>query len=225
MSRSCAGARAAIGGAMRLLPIMFLGACAVDAPTSQISAELSSQFEVVKPAHRDPAHWSDALCNDGSPFGFYVRPNPSSHIWVIYFEGGGFCDDYAHLCSDRKVQRPDMITGIPAVDGSFTTSPPAGGLVNTNPGLNDFADANIVYAHYCSSDFWAGNAALKVPTTADAWWFKGHRNVDSMIATLKGSYGLDDSLGDLRVLLAGGSSGGFAVHLNSARVESATGLV
>ncbi|HEU0032227.1 MAG TPA: pectin acetylesterase-family hydrolase [Kofleriaceae bacterium] len=205
----------------RALCSVLLTACAVDAQTTETESPvvLSSSFEAVKPALRD-TQWRDARCNDGTPFGFYVRRSPPSTDWVIYFEGGGFCDDNAHPCDQRAATRPELITTIPEADGTLTTLP-VGGLVSTDPAANDFAGANLVYAHYCSSDFWAGNTDGRIATTGGDWFGKGHRNVEAMLGMLAAQYGLDDADPATRVLVAGGSSGGFAVHLNASRVEAA----
>jgi len=179
-------------------------------------------FEEVKPAEREPDRFADARCNDGTAFDFRVRlaPHPSP-IWVVYLEGGFYCDDYSSPCSTR----PDNLKSTnPGTDASLANGDNQG-LFNPSATVNpDFDDKNEVYAHYCSSDFWAGATTSRLPSTGDptnGWYFSGHINVDAMIAILIERYGLDDSSPALRVLLTGSSAGAFGAHFNEARTGAA----
>ena len=180
------------------------------------------EVEIVKPAERDPSRWSDARCNDGTafPFGVSLAPTPS-RVWLIYLEGGVYCDDVSLACSQRML---DLTTSWAAADGSPAPGTLAG-LFRRNPATNpDFAGANLVFAHYCSSDFWAGATTDRRRTTGDptrGWYFSGHANVDAMLAILAERYGLDDADPTLRLLFSGGSAGAFGAHFNIARAAAA----
>jgi len=180
------------------------------------------QYEVVKPVGRDPTRFAQARCNDGTPFGFFVRlaPQPSPG-WLIYLQGGEMCDDYAKPCSARDGW---LTTTPPFADRAITTRPWSG-LFSTDPAVNpDFHAQNQVLAHYCSSDIWAGATTELRPSSGDpanGWYFSGHANVDAMLATLVERYGLDDTSDSLQVLFSGGSAGAFGAHLNASRVLSA----
>jgi hypothetical protein len=180
------------------------------------------EVEMVKPAAREPARFAEARCNDGTPFGFSVRLAPTpSPVWVIYLEGGVYCDDYSYQCSARQ---PALTTTPPAGDG-MVAQVALGGVFSTDPTLNpDFYDGNQVFAYYCSSDFWAGATAARRPSTGDAqngWYYSGHANVDAMIALLAERYGLDDRGQPIQLLFGGGSAGAFGSHFNVARVTAA----
>ena len=99
-----------------------------------------------------------ALCNDGSPGVFYIRPGQGSGVdkWVIWLEGGGGCTD-GESCAKRWCGR-----NIPTTAAKMSSKwAPAGiegtGIFDHPEGFtNDFADWNHVVAYYCSSDSWAG---------------------------------------------------------------------
>lgn len=174
------------------------------------------QAEMVKPAERDPARWSEARCNDGSPFGFSLQLSPSgqSTEWVIYLEGGAFCDDNALSCT-RRGQR---LSSTPGVADRAWLELSNTGLFNRSASQNPvFHDLNIAFAHYCSSDGWTGATTGKRPTQADpgGWYFSGRANVRAMIEILIERYGLDDANPQTRVLFAGSSSGGLGVEANA----------
>jgi len=45
-----------------------------------------------------PVHDADAVCNDGSPYGYYFRPSScGSDVWVLHLEGGFWCWDAGKL--------------------------------------------------------------------------------------------------------------------------------
>ncbi|MCC6998885.1 MAG: hypothetical protein IT370_30005 [Deltaproteobacteria bacterium] len=193
-----------------------------DAEAAADAAGPALRFEVVKPAERD-ARWAGARCNDGTPFAAYVRLNPASPIWVINFEGGVGCDDNALSCAQRLIDDPDLTTTIPVPDGTLVVGPGRGALSRDPVSNPDFAGANQVQAHYCSSDFWSGSTTTRRPTTGDpvrGWFFSGHSNAAALIELLRQRYGLDDSRPDLRVLLMGNSAGAHGAHFNARMVAT-----
>lgn len=182
----------------------------------------ATKFELVKPAERDPERFASARCNDGTAFPISVRLSPSgSHEWVIYLEGGVYCDDHSYPCSER----PPPLKSTQSDPDRTLVEPRHTGVFNGDPAANPtFASANHVWAHYCSSDFWTGATTERRPSSGDAargWYFSGHANVDAMLAMLQQRYGLDDREPDLKVLFGGGSAGAFGAHLNAARVATA----
>lgn len=192
----------------------------VDGATSPDAGNPGLLFEVVKPAERD-ARWAGARCNDGTAFAAYVRINPASPVWVISLEGGAFCDDDAVSCAQRLLDDPQLTTTIPMADGTLGPGP-GRGILSRDPVANpDFAAANHVRAHYCSSDFWTGTTTSRRPTTGDpgqGWFFSGRANVAALIEILKERYGLDDTRPGLRVLLAGDSAGAHGAHFTARMV-------
>ncbi|MEW6028292.1 MAG: pectin acetylesterase-family hydrolase [Chloroflexota bacterium] len=179
------------------------------------------QAEMVKPAERDAARWGAARCNDGSPFGFSLQLSPSgqSREWVIYLEGGGFCDDNALNCAARG----EKLSSTPNADDRSSVAIEQTGIFNRSASQNPtFYDANFVFAHYCSSDGWSGATAEKRPTQADpgGWYFSGRINARAMLEILIHRYGLDDADPQTRVLFAGSSAGGIGVEVNADTLAS-----
>lgn len=173
--------------------------------------------ELVKPAVRYPDRFATARCNDGSPFAFKVEKpkNTISNTWVIYLQGGAYCDDTSFLCKDRTT---DLITTLPGKDGQLTAIVANQGIFNHDPLINpNFYNVNKVYAHYCSSDVWTGATIEKRKTSGsvDGWYFSGKTNIDAMMAVLQTEYGLTDSNPETKVLFTGGSAGCFGVDANA----------
>jgi len=185
-------------------------------PATAAASHLAGQDagpQLVLPAAVDPARWGTALCNDGTPFGFMLEPSPDgSKNWVVYLEGGGFCDDFSKDCSERS-DRMSTTPGPEAIEDYYRTRGLA--LFSSSSGWNpSFYNANKVYAFYCSSDVWSGSTTERRPTTADpnGWYFSGRSNVRALFEVLKAVYGLDDAHAATRVLYAGGSAGGQGVQ-------------
>lgn len=202
-----------------LLVVVALSGC-VDEPQPNPDPDpdpSSPLFEVVKPAERDP-RWATARCNDGTSFAAFVRRNPASTTWVINLQGGVMCDDDAIVCSQRLLDDPALTTTIPLADRAVVLGPDRG-VLSRDPTINpDFADANHVLAHYCSSDFWTGTTTARRPTTGDpaqGWYFSGQANVHALIEILQDQYGLDAANPALRVLFAGNSAGAHGAHFNA----------
>src|SRR5256885_2759746 len=81
------------------------------------------RYEAVKPAARDP-RFAAARCNDGTPFSFVVRlASPRTDRWVIYLEGGVYCDDRSFACAGRD---PTLVTTLPFPDRAMGPIPITG---------------------------------------------------------------------------------------------------
>ncbi|MDO8452039.1 MAG: pectin acetylesterase-family hydrolase [bacterium] len=197
------------------------GVCMTDESGYDVSSCVASgKGEMVKPAERDPKRWATARCNDGTPFGFEVELSDSgSKDWVLYLQGGGFCDDDIIPCRERSEQlrsspKPQDKAGAPLAQEGIL-----GRTKATNP---TFAQANHVFAYYCSSDGWSGATASKHANSASqgGWYFSGRLNVAAMTELLKMSYGLDDTNKETTVLLTGGSAGGAGAMANADNLAS-----
>ena len=191
-----------------------------DLSSCQNTSLLETQVEMVKPAERDSSLFANARCNDGTPFGFEFRKSPSaSKNWVIYLEGGGMCEDNAKSC----VGRPSTHTSTSSQADRSIFESARGGIFSTDSSKNSqFHDANLVFAHYCSSDGWSGATAERRPVSADinGWYFSGKHNVRETVRILKQRYGLDDNDSSTKVLFAGGSAGGDGVYVNAEDVKN-----
>lgn len=72
--------------------------------------------------------------------------------------------------------------------------------------MNPWANANMVFVKYCSSDSWFGDAAAGPSTFGYA--FRGSRIVSTVVAALVANNGLGSSGAAERLLFAGCSAGG-----------------
>lgn len=167
--------------------------------------------EVIKPAVRDPARWSQARCNDGTPAGLLVRkPEAGSTTWVVKVAGGFFCEDEKVPCGGREARLTTTLKG----DDGAKVEIGRQGLFSLDAAQNPtFASANHVSLGYCSSDLWLGASTERQPTpaAADGWYFSGRHNFRAAIESLTAQMGLDDSNPDTSVLLVGHSAGGAGV--------------
>lgn len=182
----------------------------------------SSQAEVVKPGERN-SWWEAARCNDGTPFTYEVQLSPSgSSEWLVYLEGGGFCDDNAKSCASRDVGHSSTLrderTGRIVADREIIPLRKAGIFSADAQANPTFYDANKVFAEYCSSDAWSGATTERRPTEGDpqnGWYFSGRHNVRALFESLIALYGLDDGNNTTKVLFSGGSAGGGGVNINA----------
>jgi hypothetical protein len=154
----------------------------------------------------DLTNYPLAVCNDGSPSGYYFSPSPSgtSAVWIIHQEGGGWAFDEASAKS-RGLNLTSSIQWSPTYEmgGIFASSDPRLG------------DANLVYARYCTSDAWGGNiGASNVPF---GFHFRGHQVVSAIFSDLVATRGLGAEAGTA-VLYSGCSAGARGVLFNADRV-------
>lgn len=144
-----------------------------------------------------------AVCNDGSPGGYYSAASTTgSDLWVIYLQGGMWCWDQAS-CDARASDAAFEMSSthwpkVQEVGGVFSQSP-----------LNPWADANKVYLSYCSSDAWVGDVAASAATYNYA--FRGQRLIEATLTDLALNRGLT---GSAQVLFGGCSAGARGAMFN-----------
>lgn len=108
-----------------------------------------------------------AICNDGSPGVFYVRPGTGADAdkWVIHTQGGGSCTNYDD-CLERWCGQQGALPynankmSTDWNDDGVVDLPlyaKVGGMSSYAP-TNDFDDWTHVWMYYCSSDSWLGRA-------------------------------------------------------------------
>jgi hypothetical protein len=169
-----------------------------------------------------------AICNDGSPALFSIRPGfgAAQNRWVIFLDGGGSCLD-ATTCTARATDTPDLISSKTYQTNSFDTN---FGVISPDPTRNpDLYDATVVRIHYCSSDGWTGNKAgdpNKPGVIPDSWHWRGHEIIKAVVQTLKAHYNFNQAN---ELMFVGSSAGGTGVFTNlgwlSQNIQSSTRLV
>jgi hypothetical protein len=157
-----------------------------------------------------------AVCNDGSPAGFYFQPGSGSgvHVWVLHQEGGGNCYNAAS-CNQRAIQTPQLTSSK-----SWPSAIPfATGIFADDPAFSPtFYNANKVYMGYCSSDNWSGTRVGNGTTGLSAWNFLGHNVTQGIIEDLVAHFGMNTTSSE--ILFTGCSAGGKGVFANSDWVRS-----
>jgi hypothetical protein len=158
-----------------------------------------------------------AVCNDGSPAAFYLRPgrDPDRGKWILFFQGGAGCATDSD-CSTRWKEEHNLMTstGLP-------TRRQEPGLFSDDETENpDFARFTVVVIHYCSSDVYAGDTERRVD--GRMLQFRGHRIVDAVVEDLQdrsvvGSPTLREAT---EVIVAGTSAGGMGAHNNIDRLAA-----
>lgn len=177
-----------------------------------------------------------ALCNDGSPAIYYIRPapaeSPDADKWVVWLEGGGGCRD-ATSCGDRWCGRHPVYSAAKMSSRFAPESVEGRGIFDPGPAdgsiVNRFAGFNLVMAYYCSSDTWSGSKehvfAADENYPAYRLIFHGSHVVTALIESLKTAPTSDNGLAEMRsidqaslVVFAGTSGGGGGVRRNADRV-------
>ncbi|KAL9969046.1 hypothetical protein ACROYT_G021210 [Oculina patagonica] len=149
----------------------------------------------------------NVTCNDGTSAGYYLRKARGSKRWIVYLEGGEFCDSAAS-CDERYKNMKELMSSR-----HWSKTKEGNGILSTDPSENpSWWNANHVYIPYCSSDAWSGNASRW--ETGERFSFLGTRILEKVIKELmfKGLYHAK------HLLLAGSSAGGIGVILNLDRL-------
>lgn len=165
--------------------------------TSQLTACSGPQADCLHRVDIDLNTFPRATCSDGTPGVFYIREGSGADAdkWVIHLQGGGGCRDY-ESCQQRWCGQQGALPytankmssdwdgdGVP----DLLDHAQAGGMASTNPN-NNFATWTHVFAYYCSSDSWQGDAQDVTYTdgvdsfTLDA---RGHRILVAMRRMLR----------------------------------------
>ena len=162
-----------------------------------------------------------AVCLDGSPPGFYFRPSLSKHNnnkkWVIFFKGGGWCEDVKG-CFERSKTELGSSTKFPLYFG-------LGGPIDPNESNNPtFFSYNHVILWYCDGASFSGNNNNKEifvnnkTGTTSKLYFRGFRILNVLFdILLKPPYNLNMATD---VLLTGGSAGGLAAYLHADYIKN-----
>ncbi len=157
----------------------------------------------------DPRVYPTALCNDGTPAGYFpIAGAATTTTWVLFIDGGYACSSDAD-CAKRardlttSALLPSTMTGA----GITATS------VSANP---HFADANKVIIPYCTSDYSSGDIGPTGGTTN--FQFRGQAVLAAIVSELMQRYGLGGE--GQTVLLAGASAGGVSVLVNADRIAA-----
>jgi hypothetical protein len=153
-----------------------------------------------------------AVCNDGTAAAYYLRPNPSSSLWLFYLAGGAWCSS-PEDCEARweGAVYPNNDCRLPPgqqeqlcfmSNKDFPEECSKAGIFDASPN-NPLADANLVYLPYCSSDAFLGDRPAS-PTVP--WHFRGQHIIRGALQALVDTHGLG-AQEETTLLFGGGSAG------------------
>eukprot|EP00520_Triparma_pacifica_P015439 CAMPEP_0118656556 /NCGR_PEP_ID=MMETSP0785-20121206/13550_1 /TAXON_ID=91992 /ORGANISM="Bolidomonas pacifica, Strain CCMP 1866" /LENGTH=372 /DNA_ID=CAMNT_0006549419 /DNA_START=76 /DNA_END=1191 /DNA_ORIENTATION=- len=150
--------------------------------------------------------YPNALCNDGSPAGYYVsdttdKGEQGKGKFFIYLESGGWC--YDDISCKKRYENSFSLMSTTTIEDTKEV----GGIFDSHV-LEGYTK---VWVHYCTSDGHMGN--LTSPSSSD-FVFNGYSVVRSVVETLNSAYDINDRGG--RVVFGGASAGGRGgmVHLD-----------
>ena len=201
-----------MGVALRLMTM-----AASVAAVSASSAWNASHWELVLLTE---AAKTGAVCLDGSPGGYQIRPGkPGNDRWVVFHQGGGWCNS-DESCAARantalgSSNHPNQYSW-----GQAYSDPYEGSQLFVTP---PFDTATLVYALYCDGGSWAGNAVAPVmakPNTsapAQKVFYRGRPLLDALYENLLGA-GLSSAS---ELLFAGCSAGALTVYIHADYIAS-----
>ena len=195
------------------------GACTV----SPVAIDHDPDFVETAPqvVFVDNAVSPSAICNDGTPAVYFIRPGFGSAAsrWNIQLEGGSVCIDQ-ETCATRS---PALVSSATfrqyadaGADAGAIDRVLGSGILSAQVAQNpDFYDATSVFIHYCSSDYWSGHHvavgsfSMNDPAT---WNFLGRDVLAGVFADLTDNHGLAKAT---EVLLSGTSAGALGTFLTA----------
>jgi hypothetical protein len=130
------------------------------------------------------------VCFTGNQFSMFTR-NGSSNNLMIFLQGGGFCAP--NICEAVE-------TGIPFIPF---------GILSPNDPQNPVASYNVGYVPYCDGSMMSGDN--EVDSDGDGIndrFFKGLQNLSASLDVILQTYPSPE-----KIVLAGNSAGGYAVHI------------
>jgi hypothetical protein len=160
----------------------------------------------------DEATWG-SRCGDGSPYAFQIRLAPAgepAENVVVFLQGGGVC-----------VFEEDCAAVSTGLLNALDNPLPSGGILSNDPAVNPFAAWTKVFLPYCTQDIHVGGGTTSAFPSRTVHRF-GARNVraalrwvrDALWAELDATTAEGYRADRPRVVLSGGSAGGFGASYN-----------
>ena len=206
-SRATLAALAVLGALAALATLVTLAALL--SGNSTAAAPLPAQADLAHAVVLDEAAARlGAVCLDGSPPRYYVRPGRGAgqRKWLVFHPSGGWCGSaadcarHAHTPLGSSRPYPDRW----AFDGEFLTTNRA-----VNPLMHDW---NLAVLVYCDGGSLSGNASAPVRVGAQTLYYRGARILAAFQAALVARHALGAATD---VVSAGISAGAHAALLHA----------
>jgi len=155
------------------------------------------------------------VCGNGSGTGIAVNPaaDPTAPVFFLMMGGGACWDDVTCLGGaaanlEDKIDEPAILADIARFPILFDRA----------RADNAFAKAHYVFVPYCTGDLHAGNAqkSYRFLTKSQTIEHRGARNVEAFLPSVASTFRASN-----KVILGGGSAGGFGTMLNYHRFRAA----
>lgn len=165
-----------------------------------------------------------AMCLDGSPAAYYVRPGVGENAtkFVIFWEGGGWCVSLED-CAGRALTALGSSVNYPPTTNGYDNRD----LLNPDCSNNyNFCNWTHVYEPYCDGTSRSGDALEATPIdppyrNISQVYFRGWKNMEATIRQLLSADpaprvpGMPSLLNATHVLISGSSAGGLTTYLHA----------
>lgn len=182
------------------LALMLVGVLAASAQAALPAADaLEAGWNRLEP--------DGAVCANGEPYAFFVRPGDPDKL-MIYFQGGGACWSRATCGSYGPYKR---------TVGDVEDEIGASGIADFDDPRNPLADYTAVVVAYCNADVHVGSRSVtfegEPPLTIQ---FHGYDNATAVLDWAAANYP-----GASRLFVTGTSAGSYGALFNAARIFEA----
>lgn len=155
-----------------------------------------------------------AKCLDGSSPAVYLHQGEDKDKFLIYFQGGGYCEgtglsQVLDSCYQRSKTTLGSSKDLPeTIEGE--------GYLSTDPSASKFASWTKVLIAYCDGSLHQGSTETAYRFKDASLYFRGADNVRSHLKWLQNSFNFSSAS---KVLLTGASAGATATFLWSGYVK------
>jgi hypothetical protein len=199
--------------------VALLLSAAATAPVPAAAAPWNaSKWELV--LLTEAAKTAGAVCLDGSPGGYQIRPGkPGNDRWVVFHQGGGWCNSDENCAARANTALGSSNHPNKYSWGATYSDPYEGSQLFLTP---PFDTATLVYALYCDGGSWAGNATAPVMARPNSSapmqkvFYRGRPLLDALYTHLLGA-GLSSAS---ELLFGGCSAGALTVYMHADYVAS-----
>jgi len=170
-----------------------------------LSSLLYTNARILNLKKFDTSTYPLAVCNDGTPSGYYFSPSPNnSNDWLLFLEGGGMCFD-----------KPSCLARSSDMTSSKGWSAIYNGAGIFNSSTPEIGNMNLIYVAYCSSDAWTGSiSSSNVPFGFN---FRGRDILDAIVQDLITNQNMGSKPG-FNFMFSGCSAGGRGTLFNLDRM-------
>jgi hypothetical protein len=184
-------------------------------PTENMNVAASCLMTIATTLHKQVVHTGAgaAVCNDGSPYAYFVAPGSDSNKWIFFQMGGSYCWNKASCDARRRHDSSQMSSNGLAASLSINS-----GIISDDVNDNPyFAAWNKVQLPYCTSDAFSGT--VEQASWDNAMSFLGSRVIPSVVEDLKTRHGLVDNA-STTLIYSGASAGAVGLYPNMDRLSS-----